>query len=76
MRQLARAVALGTPSVEVVPHSHVGRDIQTQAVVLRSLFKEVFMEVFALQWKVLSSPFMREQSLLLLRSLNKNFHQI
>lgn len=32
-----------SPVVEVVPPSHVGMDVQTQAVVLSSLFKGIFM---------------------------------
>lgn len=54
MKRLTHAVALGTLSMEVLPQSRVGRDVQTQAVLPQSLFKDVFMEVFALQWKVLS----------------------
>jgi len=62
--------------VEAGARSHVGRDGQAQAVALRSLFREVFMEVAALQGKVFLSPFVREQSLCHLRSLHKNFQQI
>lgn len=71
MKQLLHAVALGTLCAELVPPRHVGMGVQSQAVILWSHFKTFLWRFLPLQWKVLSSPSRREQSLHHVASHNK-----